>query len=171
MLWDAFPLIASREWVDVLAGHSCGEKTLQLSRASGSHYEINLGTMTQLNTETRRERKIRRLTHKPPPPSKPSATVPREYGAQTRGIVASVSWLASSSTAEGERVTSCELQVTEDFSLFSLAASQRRPVANVCPGGSTHGATARYSGAASGSTRPAATAPGALSTASTRRWL
>ena len=110
LLWVAFPP-SPQEWLVVLAGHSCGEKTLQLSRASGSHYEINLGTMTQLNTETRRERKIRRLTHKPPPPSKPSATVPREYGAQTRGIVASVSWLASSSTAEGERVTSCELQV------------------------------------------------------------
>jgi len=120
----------------VLAGHSCGEKTLQLSRASGSHYEINLGTMTQLNTETRRERKIRRLTHKPPPPSKPSATVPREYGAQTRGIVASVSWLASASTAEGERVTSCELQVTEDFSASLLvpllSASQRLFVSAGC---------------------------------------
>ena len=160
----------------MLAGHSCGEKTLQLSRASGSHYEINLGTMTQLNTETRRERKIRRLTHKPPPPSKPSATVPREYGAQTRGIVASVSWLASSSTAEGERVTSCELQVNPKTSqrLVSpplLSACLSRPVANVCSGGSTRGATARCSGAASGSTRPAATAPGAHSTASTRRWL
>ena len=119
----------------MLPGHSCGEKTLQLSRASGSHYEINLGTMTQLNTETRRERKIRRLTHKPPPPSKPSAAVPREYGAQTRGIVASVSWLASASTAEGERVTSCELQVTAKTSqrLFSpLLACQRLFVSAGC---------------------------------------